>query len=61
MKVIVDQTKCIGCGTCVAIAPGTFRLSSQGKAEVIEPVGDTSEKIKEAAESCAVEAISIEE
>ncbi len=55
----VDKTKCIGCGTCVAIAPGSFKLGNDGKAEVIEPPADDEEKIKEAAESCPVGAIEI--
>lgn len=57
MKVKIDKNKCIGCGTCVAIAPKSFKLGKDGKAQVIEPVGDDEEKIKEAAESCPVGAI----
>lgn len=53
----VDQEKCIGCGICVALAPKTFKLGEDGKAEVIDPPGDNEEKIKEAVTSCAVEAI----
>ena len=53
----IDKEKCIGCGTCAAIAPKSFKLGDDGKAEVINPPGDTEEKIKEAIESCAVEAI----
>lgn len=59
MKIVVDKDKCIGCGTCVAIAPQSFRLTDDGKAEPIEPAGDSGEKIKEAAESCPVTAITI--
>lgn len=58
MKVIVDKVKCIGCGTCIAIAPKSFSLSDDGKAEVIEPVGDSPEAVADALESCPVEAIS---
>jgi len=56
-KVIVDKEKCIGCGTCIAIAVKTFRFDKNGKAEVIEPSGDTQEVIKEALDSCPVSAI----
>lgn len=59
MKIIVDKDKCIGCGACVATAPKSFRLSEDGKAEVIEPPKDSEEEIKNAAESCPVEAIKI--
>lgn len=63
MKIIVDKQKCIGCGTCVAIAPQSFKLAGDGKAEVISPAGasmiagGSGEKIKEAVESCPVSAI----
>jgi len=57
MKIKVDSQKCIGCGTCVAIAPQSFKLTDDGKAEPIDPAGDSGEKIKEAIESCPVTAI----
>ena len=55
----IDEDKCIGCGTCVAVAPKTFRLRDDGKAEVIEPPGDDEKTIKEAIETCAVDAIKL--
>jgi ferredoxin len=58
MAISVDKTKCIGCGTCVAIAPKSFKLTNDGKAEAIEPAGDPEEKVKEASDSCPVQAIS---
>ena len=68
MEVKVDKQKCIGCGTCVAIAPKSFKLDDDGKAEVTDPAGvtegdliagDPEAKVKEAAESCPVGAIQI--
>ncbi|MGB9911553.1 MAG: ferredoxin [Microgenomates group bacterium] len=61
MKVTVDKNKCIGCGTCIAIAPKSFKFDNEGKSEAIVPPGDNEEKIKEAGESCPVNAIKIEE
>lgn len=29
----VDQEKCIGCGTCVAMCSDCFQLNDEGKAE----------------------------
>lgn len=63
----VDKEKCIGCGTCTVLAPKTFRLGKDGKAEVINPPADEEEKIsklvsaeiKEAIDSCPVEAIKV--
>ena len=57
MKVVVDPKLCLGCGTCVALAPKSFRLNKEGKAEVLEPPGDDEKKIKEAIESCHTAAI----
>lgn len=57
MKITVDKQKCIGCGTCVAVAPQSFKLAGNGKAELIKPAGDSGKKIKEAVEGCPVSAI----
>lgn len=56
-KIIIDKQKCIGCGTCVAIAPKSFRLADDGKAEVIEPAGDPKQALQDAIDSCPVKAI----
>lgn len=56
-KINIDKNLCLGCGTCVAIAPKTFRLGADGKSEVIEPAGDDEKTIKEAIDSCPVSAI----
>ena len=60
MKVVVDKSKCIGCGTCVAIAPQSFKLDG-ATVVVIEPMNDPEDTIKEAVESCPVNALTIEE
>jgi ferredoxin len=56
----IDKDKCIGCGTCTALAPKSFRLTKDNKAEVINPPGDEEEKIKEALDACPVNAITFE-
>lgn len=53
----IDKDKCIGCGTCVSIAPDTFELSNDGKSKVIKPNAEGKE-IEEAIESCPNRAIS---
>jgi len=62
MKIAVDKTKCIGCGTCVAIAEKSFQLDTNSKVQVINPPagGDPEAKVKEAADACPVSAISIQ-
>jgi ferredoxin len=57
----VDKEVCIGCGTCVVLAPKSFKLDADGKSEAINPPGDTPEVVKEAIDSCAVQAITEEE
>ncbi len=59
MALSVDKEKCLGCGSCAAIAPNTFKIGDDNKAEVINPAGDSPETIKQAAESCPVEAITL--
>lgn len=61
-KVKIDQEKCIGCGACGMYAPEAFGFDMErGKSFVKEGAENTDpEKIKEAASSCPVQAISIE-
>lgn len=59
-KVVVDKSKCIGCGTCVALCPEVFELGGDGKAKVkLEVRGQKLEvSVDEAIEVCPVGAIS---
>lgn len=56
-KVSVDQKKCIGCGSCVAICEGNFELKD-GKAYPKKAISDLPCN-KEAVETCPVSAIKI--
>jgi NTE family protein len=38
LRVVVDENRCVGCGSCVIQAPQVFRLDARGKAEVLTPV-----------------------
>lgn len=53
----VINNKCIGAASCVALAPGTFRLNEQDIAEVITQGGDSDEMILLGAQSCPTAAI----
>lgn len=55
----IDPEKCIGCGTCAALAPNTFKMNEEGRAEVISGTGDDAETVKMAADSCPTQAISL--
>lgn len=72
MKIILERSKCIGCGTCVGLCPKYFELLDDGKSmlkgsEVNKKTGNREleleepECCKEAAESCPVECIYIVE
>jgi len=51
----VDKKKCIGCGACASVCPEIFEIGPDGKSR-IKNQKETS-CIKEAIESCPVEAI----
>lgn len=56
--IIVDQEKCIGCGSCEAICEKSFKMKD-GKAHPIKPKVDKITCEKEAEDICPVQAISI--
>jgi len=61
MNIKINKEACIGCGTCSAVAPDIFRLTDDGKAEVIS--GDHSGKealVNQAKDSCPTQAISVD-
>ncbi len=62
MKVFVDEDICTLCGICADICPEVFELTETScivkLTEITEEIG---ERVKEAMESCPVEAITIEE
>ena len=60
MKVKVDQSKCIGCGNCVALSESqVFDFNDDGLAHCIleEIPTDLEEVTKEAIDECPTEAI----
>ncbi len=62
MKAKVDQELCTGCGLCPDICPQVFEMDGDTAAVKADPVPpDAEDDAREAAESCPVEAISLEE
>jgi ferredoxin len=61
MKITVDRTKCEGFAKCLQVTPKVFKLDAKMIAEVIDPKGDSDEKILFAAKLCPTKAISLEE
>lgn len=70
MKVKIDKDACIGSATCVGICGQVFELGGDGKAEITEEyrgekpiegeVPNEIECVKNAADSCPVDAILVE-
>lgn len=69
MKLILDQKKCISCGSCEAVCPKQFKLVS-GKATIVngkennkvfEKEMEVSSDIQDAIDSCPVQCIEIKE
>lgn len=62
-KVKVNQSACIGCGACVALAGEYFELNDDRLSTVkTEEVDEKDiEIVKDAAASCPVEAIEVED
>lgn len=66
MKVSIDQTKCVACGSCVAICPEVFEMKEDGTVNVkSEYIGkdipqELEAKVREAHDMCPSTAIVIE-
>lgn len=61
MKINVDRSKCEGYGKCVQAAAKVFKLDEKFISVVIDPKGDTDQKILLAAKVCPTKAIILEE
>lgn len=59
MKLIVsiDQSRCIGAGNCVNIAPTVFQLDDEHIAYLVDPNSVDNETLIDAAQSCPTNAI----
>jgi ferredoxin len=59
LDVRIDWDRCMGSGNCVFWAPGTFDLSDDGHAVVLDPAASDEERLHIAAQGCPVGAISL--
>lgn len=58
-SVHVDRTRCLGCGVCVAYAPGSFTQDGAGLAVLCDPPVDSLDEIRTAVDSCPTGALSL--
>ncbi|NGO71056.1 ferredoxin [Streptomyces boncukensis] len=58
-RVEVDCDLCIGSGLCMDTAPDTFEFDSARQSRVLTPERDASDAVRDAAENCPAEAISL--
>jgi len=59
MKIILDKSKCIGCGSCQAVCPKLFELGEDGKSHLKGgkvKAGEEKEEIELEDSGCASEA-----
>jgi len=62
MRVKVDEETCIGCGLCAETCPEAIEMNDdKAHIKVDEVPKNVLESCKEAAETCPVEAIQMEE
>ncbi len=61
LRVWVDHGACVGNAMCLDTAPRVFAHNADRQSEVIDPAGDTREKILEAASNCPTGAIHVED
>ena len=61
LRVRVDHLLCVGNAMCETFAPNVFRLNDDRQSEAVNPAGDPEAQIMEAAESCPMSAIIVED
>lgn len=60
MKPKVDNDACIGCGTCESLCPDVFKVTDEGKVDVLDTDYEASKEcIDQSIEACPVQVISI--
>jgi ferredoxin len=59
-RVLVDRERCVGSGTCEALAPDLFEVGDDGVVELLrpDPDGDDTE-VRDAVAACPTGALSL--
>lgn len=62
MKVVVDRDRCVGSGTCEALAPDVFEVDDDGVLTVLreEPADGEEADVRDAVTACPTRALSLD-
>jgi ferredoxin len=60
VKVVIDKSTCIGCGTCVVLAGKAFGMGNDGYSQLLDTWQEEEpQKIINTAKACPVGAVSV--
>lgn len=61
VQIVIDPDKCIGIGSCEAVADDVFEVGDEGMAIVLtpDPPADRHDAVREAAAACPTSAITV--
>jgi ferredoxin len=62
VKVDVDRDRCVGSGTCEALAPAVFEVDDDGVLTVLreEPAEEEESDVRDAVAACPTRALSLD-
>lgn len=60
-RIVVDRDRCIGSGTCEALAPAVFEVDDEGVMTVLHPEPGVDERpdVEDAVAACPTRALSL--
>ncbi len=59
VNIVVDTARCVGSGTCMAIAPNLFEFDDEDRSHPVAAVVEESDDIRTAIDMCPTAAIAL--